>query len=727
MHTRGSSPDSSDDLWQSARIRLRPDLRFESRELGGEPSYLIADLPRHKYFQVGGIENKIIQACDGRATVAEIAALLAADDARVSSEQVGLVTRWLVQNQLAAIEGADNVTRLQERSRKLAAQKRWGLAHLICWRVPLFDPTRLLERCRGLADLAWHPLGWTIWVIVIALGLGVVATDFERLSSNCVGVLAGSRWVWLLVIWIGLKILHELGHGLACRKFGGGVPEAGVLLLLFTPLAYVNVTSSWQLASRWQRIAVSSAGMAVELLVAALAVIAWSNLNADSLLRDLCLNTFLMAGATTLLFNANPLMRFDGYYILSDMLDIPNLYLKGNAWIRDRVRGLVLGFEPVQPRLTARERWIVPVYGLCSMVWRLAVTIGLLIAASVLFHGLGWVIAGAALFSWYLAPQWRQLNEWRRNPARQRLPRRRLAIVAGCLAAFSAALFFVFGSPINKSAPAITRFEEETLLRAASAGFIAEILVDDGQSVEAGQPLLKLENEFLGSELTTLQLQAEESAIQARIYLQHQELAKYQAELERAASLNRQLLEKQRQVDELTIRAPFTGIVLQRDLRNRQGCFVQQGEPLITLAKTQRLEVIVSIAQEDFAQLVEGQSTTLRAVFGGLAVTECQIQNRNPAASTVPVHLALCASHGGPLPVRPMPHREENNRDPQSVELLSPRFNLELSLDTHSLHGLRSGQQGKVIFPVRQYSLGAYLYLSIREWLEEKVRAAMKT
>ena len=675
------SPTPAQSDWNEARILVRSDLVFQAREQGGRSVVQIGDPARNKFFQIGLYERAVIENFDGIKTVVEIAANSSEGlTAEQSQNQVAQIARWLIQNNLGSMAATDNGKRINEKAKLLKQHSRIGLSSLISLKIPLFNPTRVLSCLSGVGKVIFHPAAAVVWSVVVVVALVMLWQRSEEVGLSYVGVLTGTRWIWLLAIWVCLKIVHEMGHGLACRRFGGDVPEAGVLLLVFAPLAYVNVTSSWRLANRWQRIVVSFGGMYVELFLAALAAIGWALLESDSLLKDLCFNTFTMAGITTVLFNANPLMRFDGYYIFSDLCDIPNMYAKGTAWYWDRIRAICLGWTQTSGLVEDRERWIVPIFGSLSAVWRGLIGVGLLIAAGVLFHGVGIALAVLAGFSWYLLPAIKAARQIATGQAAQPINRRRVAIVAFTFGLIAFMCFWIIGSPASSSAPAIVQFQDETILRASCNGFIEEILVQDGQTVVAGQSLVIQRNENLATDVELLIHQKSESDIQAKIYLQARQLANYQAELEKSASLSRQLGEKERQLAELTICSPIDGVVMRRNLSELSGSFVKQGESILTIARHETLEIIVSIDQHDFASIQSDAAPKLKAVFPGLPLIDCQLKTKRPRATTVPAHPAMCADRGGPLAVRQVANSQKKDNGQSQVELLSPHFNLELSI-----------------------------------------------
>ena len=244
-------------------------------------------------------------------------------------------------------------------------------------------------RCAG----RWAVFGFLVWLAVIATGAAQVATDWPRFSRGFEGILARDNWLWLFGVWAVLKIVHEFSHGNFCRHFGAAVREVGVIFILFVPMGYVDATASLGLPSKWRRMIVSAAGLYAEFFVAALAAIAWAHTGPGQLGAALH-NAIVTGTVVTLFFNANPLMRFDGYYLLSDALEIPNLATRGRAWFMRVLMWLLTGdasARPAWPR--ERDEWIVAIYGLASSVWQTVVLAGLLVSASALMRGGGLLLA----------------------------------------------------------------------------------------------------------------------------------------------------------------------------------------------------------------------------------------------------------------------------------------------------------------------------------------------
>ena len=721
-----TSAPSNSDPWLDTILKLRPELRFDSRSNDKDVFVVVEDPVRSKFFQIGPREYRFVASIDGKKSANEIIARLnddlAENEPPYDEQTVVQICQWLVQTNLVFGESIDNIKRLNMQASALKRSKLMGLLNPISCKFKLFNPNSALMKLQPCFQWMFSTWFFVIWCAVAIFTLGQVHSHWDSMGAASTGILSGYSWIWLLLIWIGLKVIHEAAHGIACRRFGGEVPEAGVLLLLFTPLAYVNVTSMWRFSSRWQRMVVSAAGMYVELFISFLAFIVWTRSN--GIVADVAFNVFLMSSVTTILFNANPLMRFDGYFLLSDLIRIPNLYTKGTRWFGDRIKSLIFGVPRTPHICQSSELRRVAVYGSLAFFWKISISISLIIGAGVLFQGLGIILSAVGVTFWFGFPIYNQLKSLFGKQARNRINPYRTAISVAVICVFGFSLFWILKAPATKSAPAIVQFADETILRADADGFISELLVTDGQQVTEGQCLIVLDNPTLDNEVISLERLANEAKVQYRIYQKQKELSLALTELKKHQELNQQLEEKRAEANGLRIIAPFDGFVFKRNLDDQIGNFAKRGDPLISIAQRHTKEVVVSIDQRDLKSVQGDEGDFLRVVMPGQSVFQSKLIRVNPRVSDSPTHPSLCAHAGGPLDVQPVISDDESE---QRYELLSPRFNVYLELDSDSSKRLRSGQRGRAFFSTCEQSLGSYFYLAATDWLETKIEIATQT
>ena len=364
----------------------------------------------------------------------------------------------------------------------------------------LCDPDAFLGWLNARLGWIFSPLCVLLSAALILAALLLVATHFEIFQQKLPGFhefFASSNWIWLAVALGFTKVLHEFGHGLACKRFGGQCHEMGAMLLVLTPCLYCNVSDSWMLPSKWQRAAIGAAGMYVELVLAAACTFVWW-FSAPGLLHYLCLNVMFVGSVSTLLFNVNPLLRYDGYYILSDLVEVPNLRQKASTILRRQATGWILGVaaQP-DPFLPHRHQLLLGLYAVAATLYRWIITIGILWFLHLVFRPygiqvLGQALAVVAVYGLLMQPAW-QLASFFRIPGRMdRVNKARLAASA-VAAAMGLAMFWI-QLPHYVSCDVFLEPEGAASVYAESPGHIREVHARPGDWVRAGHPLLTLEN-----------------------------------------------------------------------------------------------------------------------------------------------------------------------------------------------------------------------------------------
>ena len=419
------------------------------------------------------------------------------------------------------------------------------------------------------------------------------------------------------------------------------------------------------------------------------------------------------------------LMRFDGYFILSDLLHIPNLYTKGTKWFGDRAKSCFFGL-PATKNICGNDelRWVAA-YGSLAFFWKISISIGLVIASSVLFHGAGIALAAVGVVLWFGIPLFQQYQQLFGPAAKHSINRSRTAFSFGLSLLLLIGMFTFLRAPSIKSAPAIVQFGDETIIRAGADGFVREILVKDGQAVQAGDTMIVMSNPQLSLEVERLLREAAEAKIQSRIHQQKQETSLAQSQQNKYGSLMDQAKEKQKQADALVVRAAFDGFVFQRGLANSIDSFSKRGDSLLTLARQDRKEVVISVDQKDLQSLRANADAPVRVVVPGIPVFEAKINKIDPTACSSPSHLSLCAHVNGPLPVRQAASSNDGGDESRSMELLTPRLTATLELDRAMSSQVQSGQIGRAFFKARSQSLGSLAIPCGKRVVENPVRASV--
>ena len=704
---------------EALRPRLREGLRFSIQEQGGDRVCVIEDRHAWTFHRVGLAEYRFIRALDGTRTVASILAQFARDhsaDAFTEGEALQML-RWLKDNHLLEIESTRTGGESARAERSLLAAITW-LNPLVV-KIPLARPDRFFTA--GEAALRWAlgRFGFFVWGVVVLAGATSIALNWPHFSRGFDGILARENWLWLLIAWAGLKIAHELSHGLFCKHFGAAVRELGVIFVLFIPMGYVDATASLGFASKWRRIMVASAGLYAEFFIAAIAAIYWARA-ADGLGATIAHNLIFTGTVVTLLLNANPLMRFDGYYILGDLLGIPNLGTRGRGWTRDVIAWLLLGQRASsQLALRTREDWIVAAYGIASAFWQVVVFAGLLVAASVTLRGGGIFFAAIAGALWLGVPLWQMIKS--AAQAKGSAFERGLAI-SWRLALAALLIGGLLLIPLRRSisSPAVVELADTAVLRAECPGFVQAVHVHDGDTVEAGALLVELRNDDAVADFERSKLDLAQQELKARIAYTRGELPLFQAENAKTESLRATVANRENYLATLKIHAPFAGRITGRKLEQMLGSFLRTGDEIAQFGRADACDVKIALDQESAAHFRESVGKPLRVLIEGRRqIFDATLTRMESRATRELIHPALTAIAGGPLALRHAdePSPETAHEAAGGFELAEPHFIAVARLATHD--ALAAGQIARVkLRSVRGVTLWDSAQAAFARWLK---------
>ena len=651
--TTDAAADAARYDFGAIRPALRRDLAVQTQPFGGEECVVLEDPVRSRFYRVGPVEYAFLSLLDGRTSVSDAVAATASRfgaDAITESQAAGLC-RWLFENELASTAQSRSVERLLDAGEQDARRGRRERVNPVMLKLPLGCPDAVVAAASRW--LGWL-VGWPGAVLLLAAITAAAATLLTELPRMVAfrSVMASDNWIWLALTAAALRIVHELAHGVACRRYGGEVREWGVLLLLFVPLPYVDVTSSWRFGSKWSRCVTAAAGMLAELFVASLAVVAWGATDSPVLQTHL-LNVVVSAGVVTLLFNVNPLMRFDGYFILSDVLELPNLATHGRQVVSVALRRVFLAERVEWPRWPEGRGGLVAIYGVAAAAWRVLICVSLTLAAETLYHGLGIVLAAASLTLWAVLPAGRfVVSVVRPDPVRP-INRGRLLLTTSAFAAVAFVTLTQLTWTRTLRLPAIVEYPTVHDVRSAADGFVRAVLVRPGQEVRAGDPVALLVNEDLLARVRGLELAVAESQLRMTGFHRRRELAAAQIEAERRESLAFQLSQLRRQVQELTVTTPVAGRVLSPEVDSLVGRWVTRGGAVVEVGPAGERAVRFYVPQEEIdAVRRHAEQPVYVRVWGDESGSfEGPILGVAPRATTRLDSPRLTAVAGGPLAV----------------------------------------------------------------------------
>jgi putative peptide zinc metalloprotease protein len=424
------------------------------------------------------------------------------------------------------------------------------------------------------------------------------------------------------------------------------------------------------------------------------------------------------------LFNGNFLMRFDGYYILTDLLEVQNLYTTGQQYLRYLVRRYLLDLPASLPQAVTGHKALIRVYAFASFAWRVLFYAGIVLVAATMFHGAGVVLALLGILLWFVKPAVGFAKYLVLARDEERPNRRRFVWVTG-LATTVLIGFLCLPWPGGAGAYGVVDYEPLALLRVDSPGFVRRILVPSGAEVEQGELIATIDNPTTVLELADIDLAIEQSNTKARALHQDADVASCQVERRHRESLEEQRTELADKVKQLEIRSPGDGFVLGRDLPTRLGQYVRSGETLAAVGRERHKQIVLSVSQRDVDFFLRqiGSRPHVRIKGRLTPLADAQLTEVHPRATRRLQHPALAAIHGGPLSVS-MASREQAESDPASPELVEPYFEAIVSLPEEVALRLRAGELAHVRVAAAGETIGEHLYGIVRRWVLAKLKIA---
>ena len=592
--------------------------------------------------------------CNGKVTVEGLWQLLLAsggDDAPTQDDILRLLAH-LFRAGIVQFDSAPYLSLLFSRRTEEGDQRRRAFINPLMVRMKLFDPTRLLDWLAPLSPLLGRWSVFALWLAAVALGALAAAVNFPQLRADALRLLATpSSYALAWVAYPLVKALHELGHALAVRRFGGAVNEMGISLVFLTPAPYVDASAANGFASARQRAVVSAAGIMVELALAAVAVFAWLVVS-PGLVRDFALVVVLICSVSTLLFNANPLLRLDGYHLLCDALQLPNLALRSQGWWSAQWQRLVGADSALPPGSVAAGelKWLL-LYWPASWLYRLGLMVALVFWLGHQSWLMGWV-AALALVGWLAKAG---ITAMLRAVAQSADPRAKRRAVASAISITVVALFalFVVPAPSSVVARGVVWPPERAQLRAESGGFVEAGMVRDGAAVEQGDVVLTLADPVLAAQMD--KTGSEKAGLMAQQYqaLLHdptraaeigEDIVRNEAELQRT----------EQQLGDLQLRARTAGRAVWPRERDLPGTYAQRGAMLGYVLAPEPAQVRLVLRDEDLLR-VRGrvQAIEVRLAEAPLTTYAATLQNETPGATRQLPNAALGDRSGGPVNVDP--------------------------------------------------------------------------
>jgi putative peptide zinc metalloprotease protein len=655
------------------RAKLRPSTQISRQYYRGERWYVVRDPAGNQFHRLSDAAYRFVGLLDGSRTVGEAWELVGgqlADDAPTQPEVIQILSQLHSANLLETDVSADAMVLLRRHKQQMKRKMQGRLMNVLFPRIPIWDPDRFLCRWMPVVRPLLSKGGAVLWLIVVLAACAAIAPRWDEVTAAARNSIAPGNWLWLWAVFVGIKFIHECGHAFACRRFGGEVHEMGIMFLVFIPTPYVDASTAWAFPSRWARMFVGAAGMIVELFVAAIMAFVWLNTSPNELTNQLAYNTMLIASVSTIVFNANPLLRYDGYYMLSDFLEIPNLQRKSTEYILGLVKRHVFRVKATQPLPPVWQRVQLFTYGVLSTIYRVFVGVMIILLVAFTIPVLGVLMAIGGIITWLLMPLFKTLKYLALDPE---LHRKRGRATAFTLA-FATIVFLAIGViPYWETirATGVLEPEDQSKIHAAVPGFVKEIKAQDGQWLEKGATILVLEDKQLEAKIAEA-----EARVAAAVARYHDVLAESPVQAESAEYAVRveesNLEDLKRQAGELIIKTPIAGRLVAPDIETSIGTYTARGSEIATVMTLDRLVVKAALEQRDVELAENGKHTAIR--LAGEVGRELVGQDARvlPAAQSQLPSEVLGQLGGEAIPV--------DQRDEKGVKPMTPQFELRVKL-----------------------------------------------
>lgn len=678
-------------------VTLRSDLHVSRQVHHNNAVYVVHDPISFRTHRLSVFQYRILAALDADKNLGDnFQALVAKAEFEEDEEQLffDLITSYSRLG-LIVMPNANGAKLFEQHKRMKKMQRRSKLLGALFMKIPLVNPDRFLTRTMNRASWLFTKAFFVVWLVGMATAGFIIYSRFDDLVEPLNGILATKNLPFLWLAFVGLKVWHELGHGYACKKFGGYVPEMGTILIAGTPAAFVDATSAWSFPERTKRLIVMCGGMYFESLVFIPGVFIWAFSNSP-MLTSCAYQLVVMASLVTILFNANPLMKFDGYFITSELVGIQNLRPRADAQIKRILASNIVGVKkpPTEDSFTTRTLLIV--YGISATIYKfmLVISIAVMVAMKFPLVGLGLaafhVLTSAGMGVIKMASYLLKSKETEPVRGRARL------VAAVVLIGLPVAACFV-PVPFGVVTQGLVGAEVEHFVNVDSAGEFEDSLVTSGDSVESATPLVQLRNERLQEELNISEASLREAVLRWEV-VQEFDLAEAARQRAGIVELRKQTEEIARRVSKLTVPAPAKGKVVRLLQKTNRGRFLAEGTPLAvvvdgrpvlrTWVNEDQLGSILKDSGTEVSFRVPGRSTS--TYTGKIASVE-------PAAEDVFDKQALTYVAGGEILV-----------DPATGRPLEPVFQIDIEPTQDILKLTEHGSRINLQLPRRYESIAAW-------------------
>ncbi len=599
------------DSWHLVSDRhasLKAGVETSKQYFRGERWYVLKDPYRNEFFRVTEPTYHFLARLRTDRTIEDVwrdSMEKDPDNAPGQEEVIEILGQLNNANLIQSDIPANSSQLFQQYRKNKLRMTRMQLINFLFFKIPIFNPDRMLKAIAPVGQILASRFALLIWIGTVGWALKLVFENWDAATQQSSGFLSPQNLPYIFACTVLLKAIHELAHGIFCKHFGGNVNTFGIMLMVFAPLPYVDATSSWGFRERARRIAVSGAGMYAEIFIAALATFIWAETGRGTL-NGVAYNIMVVASVTTILFNINPLLKFDGYYIFSDILGIANLQQRSNKMIQFLYEYYIVGYkDSINPSRSNSEGSILVFYGFAAALYRIFLMLSIAFLVASQFFEIGLLIAIFTTIVYIITPVFKYFKYLCTNRQIERQRRRAWAVTL----AFITTLVILLGiipAPDYFSQPGIVMARDKFRVHTEADGRLVTLYQETGFYVEKGQPLLGFEDPEIDYQIDALRQSIRK--IEARYHeAQDRETAsvpalKKQIELEQR-KLDRLLSRK----NNLTLRAPASGFWVSPEVFYLEGRWMPKGSE-IGLIVNERDPIFIAVISQREADNLYGKT-----------------------------------------------------------------------------------------------------------------------
>jgi putative peptide zinc metalloprotease protein len=684
--------------------------------------YVIEDPVTNNFFRLNEYAYQFLGLLDGQLTVEQAWNRCMEEDpdgAPTQGEVIELLGNLYQSNLIQSEVPSDAAALFERYAKRKSKEVRGKLASVLFIRIPLYDPDLLLNRWSYLVQRFFTRSGAIALLFMMAAGIVALIASSNSLSSGFSGIMTPNNLPFLYLAFVLIKVLHEAGHAFSCKVFGhregagGEVHAIGIMFLVFIPVPYVDASSAWALRSKAGRVVVGTAGMMMEMVVASIAAIIWACTDPLTGINAFCYNLMFVAGVSTILFNGNPLLRYDGYYILCDLLEIPNLATRARTHVRNVLRKNVLGVHRVidVTESKSEKTWLM-IYAITSGLYRVFIYAMIMLFLASLLPIAAVLLVVYACITWIFIPTGKFIHYLTSSPDLDRCRPRAILVTASATIALII-LVGILPLPDHVRGEGVVESENRVSVFSIATGTVDSLL-------SAGTRVSKEEDILLSA--TSKDEEAKLAIVSADLVrLQTQKSIAMRDAFASVAPLSRMVDATKRQqawvlerMQSLQVRSPIDGVWIPSENLRRDGAVFSQGDSLGLVVDDTSL-VVRAIADQRTAALIikEGSEIVEMRLAGNPSkFSYGEIERIVPAGSDELPSAVLGTAAGGEAMLDPS--------DVRGGKLIDAVFEIWIHLDQDVAY--LPGQRVAVRFELKHRSLGSQVWRFLRQVVQKRLR-----